>query len=129
MQQCESCHWQEDAVQNNRKHLGVDCTDCHMPPMGLSAQGNLETFTGDLHTHQFSINPNPDAPQFSADGTQEMPYITLSYACKHCHNGEYAPDLDLQTLANVASGYHTPPTPTPEPSPTPEPEATATPTP
>ncbi|MBE2199724.1 MAG: hypothetical protein IAE79_14005 [Anaerolinea sp.] len=130
-QQCAACHWQQRAVQNNRRHLGVRCTDCHMPPMGLSAQGNLDTFTGDLHTHQFSINPNPDAPQFNDEGTQMMPYITLAYACQHCHNGGYASRQDLQTLAAMADGYHTPiiptATPTPEPSPTPEETPTATP--
>lgn len=130
-QQCENCHWQQQAVQNNRLHLGtgVSCTDCHMPPMGKSAQGDLSTFTGDLHTHQFSINPDPDAPQLNAEGTQMMPYITLAYACQHCHNGEDYSAKDLQTLATVANGYHTPPTPTPEPSPTPEIVATPTTTP
>ncbi|MCB8966477.1 MAG: hypothetical protein H6660_06235 [Ardenticatenaceae bacterium] len=133
-QQCATCHWQEKAVQNNRKHLGVQCTDCHMPPMGVSAQGDLDIFTGDLHTHQFSINPDPTAPQFANDGTQMMPYITLAYACQHCHNGDYAATQELETLATIAKGYHTPivatPTPTPEPSPTPEPtpELEATPT-
>ncbi len=128
MQQCESCHWQNEAVQNNRRHLGVDCVDCHMPPMGMSAWANSNIFTGDLHSHQFSINSDPEAPQFSADNTQVMPYITLTYACQHCHNGETGSAQDLESLAVIARGYHTPPTPTPEPSPTPEsmPEPTPT---
>ncbi len=128
LQQCESCHWQNDAVQNNRKHLGVKCVDCHMPPMGQSAWGDLENFTGDLHSHQFSINSEPDAPQFTADGTQVMPYITLTYACQHCHNGGFASVKEMPELTAVAQGYHTPPTPTPEPSPTPEPAPEPTPT-
>lgn len=129
MQQCESCHWQNDAVQNNRRHLGVDCVDCHMPPMGQSAWGDLEAYTGDLHSHQFSINSDPNAPQFSADGTQIMPYITLAYACQHCHNGGFASVKEVAELTAVAQGYHTPPTPTPIPEPTMEPTPEPTPEP
>jgi cytochrome c5 len=119
-QECDTCHWQQ-VFQNNRRHLGVDCTDCHMPPMGKSAVGNLETFTGDIRSHQFSINPDPDASQFNDDGSLSSPYITLNYACKQCHNGERAADRDLETLSEMADGYHTHPAPTPEPLPTPEP--------
>lgn len=119
-QACDTCHWQQ-VYQNNRRHLGVQCTDCHMPPMVVSAVGDLEIFTGDINSHLFSINPDPNAPQFSEDGSQTMPYITLSYACMHCHNGEYAEERDLETLADMADGYHTPPIPTPTPEPTIEP--------
>ena len=129
MQVCESCHWAQEAVQNNRKHLGMDCVDCHMPPMGQSAQADLNIFSGDLHAHQFSINPNPNAPQFNEDGTVVMPYLTLTYACMHCHNGELAGEKDMETLGAMAEGYHDKPTPTPEPSPTPEPTPEITPTP
>jgi hypothetical protein len=130
-QVCEACHWQNEAVQNNRKHLGVDCIDCHMPPMAKSAQANLDLHIADVRSHQFAINTDPEAPQFSEDGLFVMPYLTLTYACGHCHNGRYADELDGETLAGVAEGYHTKPTPTPEPSPTPETneETAVTPTP
>lgn len=127
-QACETCHWQ-NLVQNNPKHSSLDCTDCHMPPMAKSAQGNLEILTADVHSHQFSINTDPTAPQFSEDGALVMPYITLTYACQHCHNGEYYSDKELEELVVIADGYHDPATPTPEPSPTPEAEATIEPTP
>ncbi len=133
-QVCESCHWPQE-FERNRRHLGVECVDCHMPPMAKSAQADLAIFTADVHAHQFSINPDPEAPQFSPDGSTVRPYITLDYACRHCHNGELATEKDAATLADMARGYHTPlpPTPTPEPEPEPEetPEATpgATPTP
>lgn len=131
-QVCESCHWQQEAVQNNPKHSRVDCTDCHMPPMGKSAQGNLELFTGDIRSHQFAINTDPEAPQFNEDGSLVMPYLTLQYACQHCHNGEVGSNRDLQTLSDMADGYHDVPLPTPvpptaTPEPTPEPAPTATP--
>lgn len=129
-QVCESCHWQQE-FQNNRLHLGVDCTDCHMPPMGKSAVGDLEIFTGDIRSHLFSINPDPSAAQFNEEGTLSMPFITLQYACMQCHNDQIASVKEMDELADMASGYHTPPTPTPEPTATPEvvatPEAEATP--
>ncbi len=99
--------------------------DCHMPPMGKSAVANAEQYTGDVRSHLFSINPDPEAPQFSEDGAFAMPYITLDYACKHCHNGEFAGEKDLDELSEMAAGYHIPPQPTPEPTPAP-PEATPT---
>ncbi len=131
-QNCKSCHWAE-LTQKNRKHHNVDCVDCHMPPMAKSAVGDLERFTGDVRSHQFSINPDPEAPQFDEEGAFVMPYITLNYACRHCHNGEDYSNQDITDLASMALGYHDRATPTPEPSPTPElseeiePEATATP--
>lgn len=128
-QACENCHWQNEAVQNVRKHLGMDCIDCHMPPMAKSAQGNLALFTADVRSHQFAINTNPDAPQFSDDGLVVKPYLTLQYACGHCHNDRIAAAQDLSALSAAADGYHTNPTPTPEPSPTPETAVTPTPQP
>lgn len=122
IQACESCHWREEAVFNVQRHAALACTACHMPPAGLTAQGNLDHFTGDLSSHLFSINPDPSAPQFSDDGTASMPYLTLDYACGHCHNGEYATVKPVEQLAEAASGYHTPPTPTPTPAPVEEAE-------
>jgi disulfide bond formation protein DsbB len=78
-------------------------------------------FTGDIRSHQFSINTDPGAPQFSDDGSYAQPYITLAYACGQCHNGEKAAERDMDTLESMAQGYHTPSEPTPEPTPTPEP--------
>jgi hypothetical protein len=131
-QTCESCHWAQ-LTQNNRRHGNVECVDCHMPRMAKSAVGDLERFTADVRSHQFSINPDPDAPQFDEEGAFVMPYITLDYACRHCHNGEDYSDQELDALVEVAVGYHDRTTPTPEPSPTPEstptPEAEATTTP
>ena len=127
-QECDTCHWQ-NKFQNNRLHLGVSCTDCHMPPMAKSAVGDVEKYTGDIKSHLFSINPDPEAPQFTEDGAFAMPYITLFYACMQCHNGDQASVKDSETLANMAAGYHTPPLPTPTPQPTATPEPAASPTP
>jgi Cytochrome c554 and c-prime len=130
IQSCESCHWQSEH-KNVRLHLGVDCIDCHMAPMALSAQGNLDLLRADIRSHQFSINPDPDAPQFNEDGTAVMPYLTLQYSCGQCHNGEYASVLEADVMKQAAEGYHVPPAPTatPEPEPTETPEFEMTPTP
>ena len=44
-----------------------------------------------------------------------MPYLTLEYACGHCHNDEYATIKPVDLMAETASGYHTPPTVIPVP--------------
>jgi len=123
-QVCESCHWSQEAVQNVRLHGGVDCVDCHMAPMAKSAVADPETWRGDIRSHQFAINPDPEAPQFNEAGTQVMPYLTLTYACGQCHNGEFADVKEPAELAAAARGYHTfiPPTATPEPTATAVPE-------
>jgi hypothetical protein len=126
IQQCESCHWQ-NTRRNVRLHLGQECTDCHMPQMAVLAQSNTTLLRGDIRSHQFSINTNVDAPQFSEDGMTVMPYLTLEYVCNQCHNGDKAEEMAPELLAAAAKGYHAQPTPTPEPTltlvPTPEPAA------
>ncbi len=118
-QTCDTCHWQ-NVYQNNEEHFNLACVDCHMPTLGQSALANPEIFKGDINAHIFSINPDPDAPQFNEDGTLSMPYITLNYACNSCH-GVFATAKDTQELSDMAHGYHTPPQPTPTAMPTPEP--------
>ena len=127
-QACENCHW-ENLTQGVRKHLGVDCVDCHMPPLAKLAQANPDLMQGDVRAHQFSINPNPNAQQFTDDGARVNPYLTLQYVCQQCHNGEIAAAQDAETLAEAARGYHLPATatPLPTPEPTAAPEATPTP--
>jgi len=125
IQACEACHWENEQKSIN-KHLGVDCMDCHMPPMALSAQENLELVRADIRSHQFSINTDPKAPQFSDDGTLVMPYLTLQYSCGQCHNGDYADVLKADEMQQAAEGYHDLPTPTPIPTATPEPEPAGT---
>jgi predicted CXXCH cytochrome family protein len=126
VQVCEACHWQNEQ-KSVMKHLGVDCIDCHMPRMAFSAQGNLDEFRADIRSHQFSINPDPEAPQFSDDGMLVMPYLTLQYSCGQCHNGEFANIMSADELKLAAQGYHDLPTPTSLPTATPEPEVTGTP--
>lgn len=109
VQTCESCHWQNTARKVD-KHSSkiVTCSACHMPPMALSAVGDSEIHTADIHSHQFSINTDPNAPQFSEDGDYVMPYLTLQYTCMWCHNGENYSEKSIEILASFADDYHNP---------------------
>ena len=109
-QTCDTCHWQQ-TYSNSERHFTIACTACHMPNAGLAGQGSLDDYTGDLATHLFSINTDPNAPQFSEDGSTMMPYLTLNYACGHCHNGEFGGIKTTEELQMRADGYHTPPGP------------------
>jgi hypothetical protein len=106
---CLNCHIGFDSNQKSLDMMiaPVECTDCHMPPMAKSAVGDLASFTADLPGHVFVINPDQSAPQFYTDGGQEYsePYITLDYACHHCH-GNGASDKTLDELEAMATGYH-----------------------
>ena len=121
-QVCESCHWQEAVVQNVSRHGRVQCVDCHMPPMAKSAVSVPAQFKADIRSHQFAINPDVNAPQFNEDETAVMPYLTLTYACGQCHNGEIADVKEPEAMTNAARGYHTyiPPTPMPTETAVPE---------
>ena len=129
-QVCESCHWQEVVVQNVSRHGRVQCVDCHMPPMAKSAVSIPAQFKADIRSHQFAINPDVNAPQFNEDETAVMPYLTLTYACGQCHNGEFADVKEPEAMTNAARGYHTyiPPTPMPTETAVPETAIEATPT-
>ena len=108
---CEDCHWQEAQVANTDTMGGLECKDCHMPPMSKSAIGDVANFTGDVAGHLFSINPDTDAEQFSDDGGQTNPYITLDYSCRWCHRPDGAGPGGVKTdeeLEESATGYHTP---------------------
>ena len=78
-----------------------------MPPMSKSAVGDPATFSADLPSHLFVVNPQQGAAQFYADGTEQLsePFITLDYACHHCH-GNDASDKTLTELEAMATGYH-----------------------
>jgi hypothetical protein len=106
---CQDCHFNQAANQKSATMVavGVGCTDCHMPPMAKSAWGNLDTFTGDVDSHLFAINVDASAPQFSEDGGETMPYLTVQYACGYCHvQGGRASARTVEELAEFAKGYH-----------------------
>jgi hypothetical protein len=64
---------------------------------------------GDIRTHLFRINTSSSASQFSSAGKTANPFITLSWACKPCHqSGGIAPVKSDSELAGAAKGYHDP---------------------
>jgi hypothetical protein len=109
---CQGCHFQEAGNQKSEVMASfLTCTDCHMPPMSESAWANADTFTGDVRSHLFAINVDPEAPQFSQDGSVAMPYITIAFACQSCHI-EGATRLkagaarSFDELVEAATDYH-----------------------
>jgi hypothetical protein len=106
---CLTCHEGYDTNQKSLEMMMdlVECVDCHMPPMARSAVGDAAAFTADQPSHLFGINTEQGLPQFYTEGGQQwsQPYITLDYACNHCHgNGQ-----SVQTpaaLEAMATGYH-----------------------
>ncbi len=100
---CEGCHEERSAAP----HAETPCTACHMPPMVASAESDAATWTGDLATHLFRVEPDPTAPQFSDDGTEAHPRITLDFACRGCHrDGGEAAEQDDTALAEEAVRVH-----------------------
>ena len=107
-QTCDTCHWKSAKYQKVEKHTDVACIDCHMPPAAKSAWGNPDTYKGDIRVHLFSINTDPNDPQFTEDGKYSKPYLTLNYACGWCHDGDKASLQEPEALAEAAQGYHAP---------------------
>jgi uncharacterized protein involved in high-affinity Fe2+ transport len=108
---CEDCHFEQAAEQKSTFMSTMECSACHMPPMVMSAWGIGETFTADVHSHLFAINVDPTAPQFSEDGGETMPYLTIQYACQSCHITGSTRNMagmprDLEDLLDYAKDYH-----------------------
>jgi hypothetical protein len=106
---CESCH--EDQAESYAPTAmaqgGVACIDCHMPRASLSAEA-LGPYEGDVQTHIFRINTDPDdQDMFTADGAfvklddKGRASVNLEFACKRCHGGQ----TDAWIAAN-AQNFH-----------------------
>ncbi|MCP2520118.1 hypothetical protein NLC26_02545 [Candidatus Aminicenantes bacterium AC-708-M15] len=83
---CSYCHAPEaeEFKETEMAEAGVTCTDCHMAYIVKTAvkRGPWE---GDIKTHLFRINIDPNAPQFTPDGKYSKGWITLGFACLRCH--------------------------------------------
>lgn len=113
--QCENCHFDQANNTENEVHgrFGFDCTNCHMPQMIQNAAGSPGEFSGDISTHQVSINPALASP-IVEDGVLVSTQISLDYACRSCHNPDgFGPNLEDAVLIEAATGYHMPPAPEP----------------
>lgn len=71
-----------------------------------SAQA-LGEYQGDVMTHIFRINPDPEANMFTPDGAfvaldeNGKAAVTLDFACKRCHQ-----TTDINELARFARNFH-----------------------
>jgi hypothetical protein len=99
---CGDCHLKvrDDFTGSTMDVVGVDCQDCHMPRATLSGQ-SLGLYQGDVRTHLFRINTDPDASMFTDDGKFAKDYVTLDFACLSCHLNR-----DLDWAAANAEGIH-----------------------
>jgi formate-dependent nitrite reductase cytochrome c552 subunit len=79
----------------------VKCMDCHMPKATKSAI-NISKYEGDIRTHLFKINIDPDAKMFTEDGKFANGFITLEFACLGCH-----PAASKEWALRYAKGIHT----------------------
>lgn len=86
---CTECHSADDYEITTGGMTGLDCIDCHMPLLAKSALPHdavgTEPATGDIKMHIVRINLSATA-QITDDG---------EFACKTCHNGETAFNLDF----------------------------------
>ncbi len=89
---CNSCHKRRNNAMHSK--MDVQCIDCHMAEATKSATAETGDYgkMGDVKTHIFSINPDPDAEDTAATpnsvtGTNVAHnYLTLNYACGKCHD-------------------------------------------
>ncbi len=107
--ECEDCHDNiaESFAKDPMAGQGVECEDCHMPFASKSAQA-LGDYEGDIKTHLFYINTDPNANMFTEDGgfvaldANGKGAVTLDFACKRCHQ-----NTDMNELARFAKNFHT----------------------
>jgi hypothetical protein len=89
---CEQCHYTiaEDYASSSLPHYSndVDCIDCHMAYTGKSAVGDTTIHRGDIRSHLWRINTDPNATL--TDGSTANGYITLDFSCltSGCHLSE-----------------------------------------
>jgi hypothetical protein len=104
--QCESCHFEQAAVQASTVMANFDCIECHMPRLAKSAVGDAEAYTGDLRAHLWAIDPN-QVSQFNQDGSAAISQVGLDFACKSCHrDGGIGNAYTDDELIEEATGYH-----------------------
>ena len=76
-------------------------------PFATKSANRLGEFEGDLQTHIFYINTDPDANMFTAAGDfvalddNGKAAVTLDFACKRCHL-----TTDINELARFAKNFH-----------------------
>jgi len=110
---CETCHldeaesYAENDVGGMYSFEGVTCVDCHMPFASKSAVARQNDVQGDVRTHIFRINTDPEAEMFHAGGTRAKGFVALKFSCYAggCHSID-DPEEDLEWAAEHAHEIH-----------------------
>jgi len=120
---CSTCHAKQktEFTGSTMQKAGVKCIDCHMPSAGKSAVGDAARFKGDVKTHLFRINIDPNAEFFDDTGKYAKGYMTLEWTCLKCHDDEnkawatkYAKDIHEFVKTEAAETPETAPEQTPK---------------
>jgi hypothetical protein len=82
------------------ERVGKTCGDCHMLKATKSAFP-IGRWQGDVKTHLFTINTDPNAKMFTDDGKWAKGHLTLEFACLKCHL-----DRDEAWAARYAKKVH-----------------------
>lgn len=105
---CATCHADiaKSYAGNRHAQQGTRCIDCHMPKASKSAI-SVASYTGDVRSHLFKINPAADANMFKeieekgVKSTVAKGFVTVEYACLSCHGSR-----DKSWAAGKAENFH-----------------------
>jgi len=108
---CTPCH--ADRTIRIPEMADLDCISCHMP---LAAKSAVATgpggILGDMHSHIFKLNTDPDARMFSEDGKFVLSdgagygILKVEFACRSCHNGETVRKRSVEWMYENAGRIH-----------------------
>ncbi len=103
---CAECHFEQERYKKITDRRHASCVGCHVPTATVFAMSNPDLHSGDMHTHLFGIDPQAQT-KFEENGTTEMPYLTVDFSCKGCHNADSrGGELSDEELMDAATGYH-----------------------
>lgn len=118
---CTMCHSTVDIVIPEM--ADHSCESCHMPFAAKSAVTTVEYilntedgdtgFLGDIRSHAFKLNADPDVQMFTDDGNFLMldgegdAIIRAEFACAGCHNGTVAEQRNVDWMYANAQIVHT----------------------
>ena len=115
---CTTCHPSAEVkVEAMASH---SCDTCHMPLAAKSAVVTADFGTeddtghlGDIHSHTFKLNTDPDAQMFTDDGkfialdADGDAIVKVEFACGNCHNGTVASAQSVDWMYANAQIVHT----------------------